>query len=896
MKTNRFQNLLRGITLSLGIVYSVCAQAQDYSIGSSASILGQLISSGKTSTSQHIQISANQSFELNINISKLNNGSANISGAIANKSNSSFYLQGNAKNLNGAFILRDQKQAYTLTTDAYGNAHIAASDINKLLCTELQEHHEKTSIVRGNNTLAGTDISNLQSWPSASATVLLDFDGQVVNSIYWNNGSTINAAPSGFSDVLIQQIWEMMSEDYRPFNLNITTSESVYNAAPANQRMRIIFTPTNTAAPGSGGVAYIGSFSWGNETPCWVFNGGLKGAGEAGSHELGHTVGLRHDGRNSPAEQYYGGNGNWAPIMGVGYYVNMVQFSKGEYPAANNQEDDIAIISNGNGFTFRSDDYSNFPSSATAIDPDHNGSVLINGVIEKQSDQDVFSFQTSGGSLNLYAHTASAQPNLDIALTLTTANGTILQTISPDDILSATLIFPNLPAGTYYVYLDGVGKPSVNTYGYSDYASIGSFIIEGTVPPYSATNQAPTVVITNPIAAQHFAANANIPINVTANDVDGSVVKVEIFDNSTLLATLTAAPYSINFSSNTVGSHRLSAIAYDNGAPQLFTVSAPVVIYIDPISSGVCTGSAANGDYTYEAGKSNGSTEIKFIPGTPIAGCTAALIYYKIDNGAIIGAYMEASGSNFIKTFSAPAGSIVTFYFTYRAGNTGIERNSSLTPHSFTVGNCDGVINNPPGCTGSAANGDYTYEANSQSGVSSIKFIPGAPIAGCNMALIYYKIDNGGIIGTYMDPSGANFTKSISVATGSTLTFYFTYRVGTTGAERNSSAAPHSFVVGNCGANAQAGEATNVENIAAQNIAVYPNPTQNQLNVQFSNPTEGKITIEMSDIFNRVVLHNEQKYISSTVEINTTTLDNGLYFLHISNGSSDIVKQIVIQK
>ena len=786
--------------------------AQSYSAESSASLLGKLTGSGKTSHSQQIQISENQSFELNINVSKLNNGAASISGSIANTPNSSFYLQGNAKNLSGAFILKDQKQAYSLTTDASGNAHIEATDINKLLCIELKEHHEKTSVVKGNNTLSSADVSNLQSWPSAPATLLLDFDGQVVTSIYWNGGVTINAAPSGFSDVLKQQIWEMMSEDYRPFNLNVTTNESVYNAAPINRRMRVIFTPTNTAAPGSGGVAYIGSFTWGNETPCWVFNGGLKGAGEAGSHEAGHTLGLGHDGRISPPETYYQGNGNWAPIMGVGYYVNMVQFSKGEYPSANNAENDLNIIGTTNGFTFRADDYGNVLNGTAAnIDPNSDGVVLTNGVITTATDRDVFRFHTIGGPLHLLASPGSTQPDLDIALTLTDVNGIPIQTVNSDANLSAAIDFPSIPAGDYYVYVDGAGRPTVSTTGYSDYGSLGNYILSGTVPP--------------------------------------------------------------------VG--------------------------------GICTGSAANGDYTYEVGKSNGSTVIKFIPSAPIAGCSMALIYYKINNGAIFGTYMEASGSNFIKTFSAPAGSVVTFYFTYRVGNTGIERNSSASPHSFTVGNCEGVINNPPGCTGSAANGDYTYEVLSQSGVSTFKFIPGAPIAGCNMALIYYKINNGGIIGMYMDPSGSNFTKSIAITTGSTVTFYFTYRVGTSGIERNSSNAPHSFVVGNCGTNApllapaasaentaiqNAEAASSIENVASQNILVYPNPSQGQLNLQFSVPLEGMVTVEITDIFNRVVLREQQNNVSNILELNVSDIDNGLYFLHINNGSSDVVKQITIQK
>lgn len=38
-----------------------------------------------------------------------------------------------------------------------------------------------------------------------------------------------------------------------------------------------------------------------------------KYVAEAASHEVGHRLGLHHDGPG-----YYPGHGNWAPIMGVG--------------------------------------------------------------------------------------------------------------------------------------------------------------------------------------------------------------------------------------------------------------------------------------------------------------------------------------------------------------------------------------------------------------------------------------------------------------------------------------------------------------------------------------------------------------------------------------------------
>lgn len=86
-------------------------------------------------------------------------------------------------------------------------------------------------------------------------------------------------------------------------------------------------------------------------------------------------------------------------------------------------------------------------------------------------------------------------------------------------------------------------------------------------------NQLPTVAITSPTNGASFGGTVNLTINVNAADSDGTVSKVELLDGSTLLTTLTAAPYTYAWTSVPIGSHSLTAKATDNrGAATTSTI------------------------------------------------------------------------------------------------------------------------------------------------------------------------------------------------------------------------------------------------------------------------------------------------------------------------------------
>ncbi|HEX6987772.1 MAG TPA: Ig-like domain-containing protein, partial [Planctomycetaceae bacterium] len=374
---------------------------------------------------------------------------------------------------------------------------------------------------------AGVDLSTvfrLHSRPGATKVIYLDFDGHVTRGTSWNSnyngGADIvspaydrDGDPTTFSDAEraeIHRIWQRVAEDFAPFDVDVTTEdpglERLRNTGGSDVYwgVRAVQTADKSWITDDlgnlGGIAYTGSFTWNSDTPVFSFNAGEAYAAETLSHEVGHALGLAHDGTGS-ATYYYGhGSGatGWAPIMGAGFGKSLSHWSKGEYPGATQAQDDLATITTRNGFGYRPDDHGGTLSAATALAWAGAG-LSASGVIERDTDLDAFAIDVAAaGTLSLSVSPFERGPNLDVLAELFDAAGRLVASSNPLTALNASLSVL-VTAGRYYLRVDGVGKDATGTDpGYSDYGSLGQYTVSG---GFAGATAVPTVTFSASPAA-----------------------------------------------------------------------------------------------------------------------------------------------------------------------------------------------------------------------------------------------------------------------------------------------------------------------------------------------------------------------------------------------------------
>jgi hypothetical protein len=497
-----------------------------------------------------IPSSSGNSLPVVVNMKSTENGTYAIGGGDATTGTFRLSAEADGK-VSGFYHSVLERKAYKYTTDNAGNLIATEVAIESMVCMDyaqaLPVPSDETEAAKRPARVAA--IPKFSSKPDSKYVIYIDLDGESGSST-WGN---INAVKmQEFTDAEVLEIWQVAAQDFLTWDVNVTTDRAMYDAQPLSRKMMCIVTTTLDAAKGQniGGIAHIGSFGSSSYDPCWVFNKGVKVTGETVSHEVGHTVGLDHDGKGGAG--YYQGHNNWAPIMGAVYSTGALKidspnalghWSKGEYTSATNTENDLNIIGTTNGFTVRADEHKGEANStATALVVELDGKVMGSknfGIINNATDLDVFKFTIKAGDLNLlivpFYNTTDLirYPNLNVKVRLLNSSGSALATVDslpPTEFntwasMSANLRVSGLAAGTYYLEVDGTKQGASGTVGYTEYCSIGGFNISGTVP------QTVGVIEEEKISQFNIFPNPNAGVfSVTFNSVEKSDYKLSVIN------------------------------------------------------------------------------------------------------------------------------------------------------------------------------------------------------------------------------------------------------------------------------------------------------------------------------------------------------------------------------
>ena len=204
-----------------------------------------------------------------------------------------------------------------------------------------------------------------------------------------------------------------------------------------------------------------------------------------------------------------------------------------------------------------------------------------------------------------------------------------------------------VPNGIWRSGLFGRGRTftfTFNTpggYGYYCTPHWQSFGMIGTVTVLPPPNNPPSVTITNPVSGQDFPAGANVLVEATASDSDGSVLQVEFFQNGISAGVVTNPPFGIILSNVSPGSYTLTATATDDAGatglspPVNFSVAGVPTVTLTSPTNGARFPIGTNIQFVAEAMAPGGLAKVEFFAnGNSIAQFSAAPLEFDFAPGA----------------------------------------------------------------------------------------------------------------------------------------------------------------------------------------------------------------------------------------------------------------------
>jgi hypothetical protein len=309
---------------------------------------------------------------------------------------------------------------------------------------------------------AGSGLPLLHSLPGATVSLFLDFDGYDAFLPYDSDGDPTSFSPSEQAEV--REAWRHVASYFSMFNLDVTT-----------ERPAAGWYSYSLVSNSVGSASTIGTFPSSSPVSTNPSND-ARLRQSAIAHEAGHAFGLSHqsdyDRLGNKINEYSSGPDRLhGPIMGVDFAGDVHKWLIG-HPSTSPVElqDDVSAMAArialfGGGDGVRPDDVPGTFEQAAPLAGAAPGAWTASGIVERPDDIDAYSFAAPGGGGPLRIDLVLPAPSmLDGKLEIYRADGTLIAA-ADGPANDQHLLFPTLPAGTYYALVRSHG----------DYADLGPY-------------------------------------------------------------------------------------------------------------------------------------------------------------------------------------------------------------------------------------------------------------------------------------------------------------------------------------------------------------------------------------------------------------------------------------
>ena len=428
----------------------------------------------------------------------------------------------------------------------------------------------------------------------------------------------------------------------------------------------------------------------------------------------------------------------------------------------------------------------------------------------------------------------------------------------------------------------------------------------------NSNNAAPTVSITSPANNATFNAPANITINATASDVDGTVAKVDFYNGSTLLSTSTTSPYTYTWTGVSTGTYTITAKATDN--LNATTTSAAVTIKVlNANDAGIAIVSPTGAINTASV------TPVVTLTNAGNNTITTVAISYKVDAGTAT-AYnwtgSLAAGAN--TNVSLP--SITGYSLAAHTFNASVDLVNGLTDpnlanntasSSFTYSTCSNS-NEPNDLSTQATVVAVNSVTNSQIATSTdvdyYKFTttsaaPKVKVTLTNLPFDYdlylYSATTSGALNRRLGSStnGGTTPENILYNSSSAAATYYVKVLGYAGA----------FSTTQCYALTVTTSATNLQiiqsldspkptDITENKLTLSPNPASAQVTLNFSSVENGFYNIEIFDLVGKQCFKTVSEFVQgeNIQNLKSDNLARGMYMVRVSNETNSVVQKLIL--